>query len=96
MHAHEYVRHDDKAASRLAPYGDDGRRPLKPERGENAGARSWSNGRKPRSSGRKRASSLGLLEKVGWYGMRAESTGSRRRDRRVTRPIATKVKPSKT
>jgi hypothetical protein len=25
MHGHEYIRHDDKAASRLAPKGDDGR-----------------------------------------------------------------------
>jgi hypothetical protein len=25
MHAHECIRHDDKAASRLAPKGDDGR-----------------------------------------------------------------------
>jgi hypothetical protein len=25
MHLHEYFRHDDKAASRLAPNGDDGR-----------------------------------------------------------------------
>jgi len=25
MCEHEYIRHDDKAASRLAPQGDDGR-----------------------------------------------------------------------
>jgi hypothetical protein len=25
MHGHEWVRHDNKAASRLAPKGDDGR-----------------------------------------------------------------------
>jgi hypothetical protein len=25
MHGHEYIRHDDKATSRLAPQGDDGR-----------------------------------------------------------------------
>ena len=25
MHGHKYISHDDKAASRLAPKGDDGR-----------------------------------------------------------------------